>query len=158
MLWTGLLALVALSLVFSDLVLKIYVKRAYSQKLAARYAPVREEAKDLEKQFAKIKAIKGYLGGRGQSLEALTRLYDTAPLDVRLSNIKYDEGGKMSIKGTSSVMASVFAFVSNLEQTPAFSGVKTKYVTSRNEKGTDVADFEITCQMVSAAPAPGAAG
>lgn len=151
MMWTGVMALVILSLIFSNLALNVYVKKAYFARLEARYKPVREEARDLEKAFAKIKAVKGYLAERGRSLEALTSLYETAPLDVRLSAIKYDEGGKMSIKGTSSVMASVFAFVANLEQSQRFTGVKTKYVTSRSEKGVDVADFEITCQLRGAA-------
>jgi Tfp pilus assembly protein PilN len=59
--------------------------------------------------------------------------------------MRYEEGSKFVIKGTSTSMASVFGFVTNLEKSKKFANVKTKYVTNRNERGVDVADFEIEC-------------
>ncbi len=53
----------------------------------------------------------------------------------------------MSVKGTASAISSVFNFVTNLERTKIFKGGKTKYVTTRNENGVDVADFEIACEL-----------
>ena len=93
--------------------------------------------------FSKTQAIKEYLATRGDSIETLSELYDTLPLEVRVSEIKYEDGEKFTVKGTSAAMASVFTFVSNLEKSSKFKTVKPKYVTSRNENGADVADFEI---------------
>jgi hypothetical protein len=146
MLKTGILTLVIFSLLFVHLTSKISFKKAYLRQITTHYLPVRDGAKQLEQMLAKTELVKSYLLSRGDSLEALTTLYDVTPLDIRLSEIKYDDSvSKFSVKGTSSVMSSVFTFVSDLDKTHVFKNVKTKYVTSRNEAGRDVADFEIDC-------------
>ncbi|HTL71272.1 MAG TPA: PilN domain-containing protein [Candidatus Eisenbacteria bacterium] len=150
---TGVLTMLVLSLLFAVCLSKIYFRGAYLTKLTARYRPALEEAKSLELAYAKTQAVKDHLATRGRSIGALTELYDTLPRDVRLADIKYEEGQKFSVKGTSSTMASVFAFVTNLERSNQFKSVKTKYVNSRNENGADVADFEITAQIEKPAAA-----
>ena len=146
MLKTGVLTLVLFTLIFAGVTSKISFTKAYLKQITTHYLPVRDSAKQLEQMLAKTELVKSYLLGRGKSLEALTELYDVTPLDIRLSEIKYDEASsKFSIKGTSSVMSSVFGFVSDLDKSQIFKNVKTKYVTSRNEAGRDVADFEINC-------------
>ena len=104
----------------------------------------RAEAKQLEQMFTKTQVVKEYLATRGDSIDTLSELYETLPQDVRLTDVKYDSGDKFSVRGTSTTMSSVFAFVTNMEKSPKFKSVKTKYVTTRNEEGKDVADFEIT--------------
>ncbi len=148
MLMTGVLSLLLVTLLCASFFSKMYFKDTYLDRLAARYGPVKEDAKGLEKVFAKTQLVKDYLAVRGRSLEALTGLYDTIPDDVRVSNVKYDGGDKFTIKGTSSTMASVFTFVTNLERSNQFQTVKTKYVTNRNESGVDLADFEIACSFL----------
>ena len=146
MLKTGVLMLVLFSLIFMDVTAKISFKKAYLKQITTHYLPVRDSAKQLEQMLAKTELIKFYLLSRGDSLQALTELYDATPLDIRLAEIKYDESsGKFSVKGTSSIMSSAFTFVSELEKSSIFKNVKTKYVNSRSEGGRDVADFEINC-------------
>lgn len=140
---TGALSLTLLTLVFALLVSKVYFKSAYLHKLMDRYDPVRRDAHALEEAYGKTQAVKDYLATRGESLDTLTELYDTLPLEVKLSEIKYEDGEKFLVKGTSATMGAVFNFVSNLEKSDRFTGVKTKYVNSRNDNGVDVADFEI---------------
>jgi Tfp pilus assembly PilM family ATPase/Tfp pilus assembly protein PilN len=152
MMLTGVLTMVFLSLIFADVTAKISYRKAYLKQITTHYLPVRESAKQLEGMLAKIDLIKSYLVSRGNSLKALTELYDATPPDIWLNEIKYDESSqKFSLKGTSSVMSSVFAFVADLDKSSMFKNVKTKYVNSRQEDGRDVADFEINC-LVEAVP------
>jgi len=151
MLKMGILILILFSLIFVDVISKIYFKKAYLQQITAHTLPVRDSAKQLEQLLAKTDLVKSYLVNRGNSLEALTELHDLTPLDTRLTEIRYNESSeKFSIKGTAAVMASVFLFVSELEKSSIFKNVKTKYVTNRNENKRDVADFEINCLIDSA--------
>lgn len=146
MLKTGVLVMVLFSLIFVDVTSKIAFKRAYLKQITKHYLPIRDGARQLEQMLAKTELVKSYLVSRGNSLKALTELYDVTPLDIRISEIRYDEASqKFSVKGTSSVMSSVFGFVSDLEKSMIFKNVKTRYVTSRQEAGRDVADFEINC-------------
>lgn len=145
MLTTGVLALVLLLVLFVTFMSKLYFRKTYLQKITARFQPMREDAKDLERMYAKTQVVKDYLEKRGASLEALSEVYETLPDDVRILDVRYDEGTRFTIKGTSTTMASVFSFVSELDRSKLFKNVKTKYVTTRKDAGKDVSDFEITC-------------
>ena len=147
MMRTGIFLLILFVLSFVFVGGRVYFKSTYLGNLRARYKPVKDDAKQLEQQFLKSQVIKDYLSDRGRSLETLVELYDTLPKDIRISDIKYEDGEKFSIKGTSKTMASVFSFVSNLDKSSRFKNVKTKYVTTRNEDGVDVADFEIAANI-----------
>lgn len=147
MMKTGIFMMVFLALVFVLVAAKVYFKSTYLANLKSRYKTAESDAKQLEQQFLKTQVIKDYLGNRGRSLETLIELYDVLPKDLRLSDIKYEDGERFAVKGTSKTMASVFAFVSNLDKSSKFKNVKTKYVTTRNEDGVDVADFEIDANV-----------
>lgn len=148
----AILLLVILSLGFVDLAVKLQARKTYYDRLASRYKSVRDEAKSLEQDYAKTRAVKEYLGSRGVPLETLLELYERTPLDLRLSYIKCDDNGKMTLRGTSRVMASAFSYVQALEQSPLFKNAKAKHVTSRSENGADVADFEINCVIEGTTP------
>lgn len=145
----GVLVMVLLAAVFGFFTEKVFFRREYLRQITERYAKVREDAKQLEGLFAKTQLVKGYLARRGNSIECLSVLYDVLPPDVRLASLKYEQGEKFTAKGTSRTMASAFSFVSNLERSAKFKGVKTKYVTTRMEEGADVADFEIQMMIVN---------
>ncbi len=141
---TGVLVIFFVILLFSAFANKLYFRKAYLEKLTVRYAPARQEAKDMQELFHKTQAVKQYFVTRGRSIETLGELYEAIPMDVRVSDIRYEDGEQFNVKGTSRSMASVFAFVTNMEKSGWFKSVKTKYVTARVEGGIDVADFEIT--------------
>ncbi len=153
MMFTGVLTMILLSLTFIGLTAKISYRKAYLKEITKHYLPVRESAQQLEQLLAKTELIKSYLVSRGNSLKALTELYDATPLDIWVNEIKYDESSqKFSLKGTSSAMSSVFSFVADLEKSAMFMNVKTKYANSRREETRDVTDFEINC-LIDSAPA-----
>lgn len=141
---TGILILSIITLVFSILMSNIFVKSLYLRKLDAKYEAVNREAKDLEKDFAKISLIRNYLFKRGYSLEVLTELYGILPEDIQLSDIRFEEQGRFSLRGTALSMSIVFSFIENLEKSNYFKDVKTKYTTKRKEESKDVTDFEIS--------------
>jgi hypothetical protein len=159
MLITGVLTMVLLSLAFISVSAKISYRKAYLKQITKHYLPVRENAKELEQMLARTELIKSYLVSRGKSLKALTELYDAMPLNIWMSEIKYDESSqRFSMKGTSSAMSSVFAFVADLNKSSIFKNVKTKYVNSRREDDRDVADFEINCLIGTASTQKDGAG
>jgi hypothetical protein len=53
-------------------------------------------------------------------------------------------------------MSKVFSFVTALEASPLFEGVKTKSTSTKKERGKEVAAFEIIMKLTSA-DAPAAA-
>jgi Tfp pilus assembly protein PilN len=144
---TGILVLSIFVLIFSILTSKIYFKTAYLSNLDKKYRPLEQEAKVLENDFEKINMIKQYLSSRGFSLEVLSELYNMVPLELELNDIRFDEQGKFSIKGTAESMSMIFSFVDAMKKSKYFIDVKTKYTTKRKEATRDVADFEIACLL-----------
>jgi Tfp pilus assembly PilM family ATPase len=144
---SGIFVLFAFVLVFFIFTSKIYFKNTYLANLQANYKSLDADARKLDDDFSRISLIKSYLSKRGLSLEALTALYDVTPLGIEFSDIRFDEQGKFSLKGTAESMSVVFSFVDTMEKTKYFKDVKTRYTTKRKEGLRDVTDFEINCML-----------
>ncbi len=144
---TGMFVLFIFLLVFFILTANIYFKNLYLAGLSKKYQPIRSEAQQLENNFAEISLVRSYLAQRGYSLETLNELYAVTPLEIEYSDIRYDEQGRFSIKGTAESMSVVFGFVDTLEKSKYFKDVKTKYTTKRKEGSRDVTDFEIAATL-----------
>lgn len=145
---SGIFVLTIFVLTFSIFLTKIYFKGAYLKKLDKKYQALDKDARDLEGNFNKVGAVKSYLSSRGYSLEVLTELYNIVTDDLLLTDIRFDEQGKFSIKGTAEAMSSVFAFVEKMEKSGYFKDAKTRYTTKRKEGLKDVTDFEIVSALV----------
>ncbi len=148
---TGIFILTIFVLVFSILISKIYFKSTYLKNLNNKYQPLNQEAQKLENDFTSVGLIRGYLSGRGYSLEVLAELHKIIPPDLRLNNIRFDEKEKLSLRGTAASMSIVFSFVGDMEKSKYFKEVKASHTTKRKEGSRDVTDFEIICQITKGA-------
>jgi len=141
---TGIFILVVFVGIFFILISKIYFKSIYLKGLNIKYEALNGQAQALEKDFSKVSLIRNYLSDRGFSLQILDELYNLVPLDLELSDIRFDEQNKFSIRGTAESMSSVFSFVDTMEKSKYFKDVKTKYTAKRRDGMRDVTDFEIS--------------
>ena len=144
---TGIFVLLSFVLVFSILISKIYFKGIYLKRINEKYQPLGLQVKELEKHMTRSSMIKYYLDNRGYALEVLAELYITVSQEVELSDIRFDNEGKLSLKGIAESMSSVFSFVDNLEKSRYFKEVKTKYTAKRKDGTRDVTDFEIAALL-----------
>lgn len=144
---SGILILAGFVLICGILMSKIYFKSTYLRNLELKYKSQIREVQRLEKDFARLQAVKKYLSSRGYSLEVLSELYTIIPDDIQLAEIRADEQGKFSVKGTAEMMATVFYLVDSMGKSNNFYDVKTKYTAKRKEYNKDVSDFEITCML-----------
>lgn len=141
----GILIMITLALIGGTFMSKIYFKSAYLSSLTKKYEPINEEAKTLEETFFRVDAVKRYLRNRGVSLEILSELYSLIPADMRLKDIRLAAEGKFTLGGNSKTMATVFSFISNMEESKYFKNVETRRTTKRKELGEELVDFEIVC-------------
>ena len=114
---TGIFILTAIVLVFSILISKIYFKSAYLKTLDKEFQSLNQNAKKLEGDFTAVSLIRNYLTKRGFALEVLAELYNLTPDELALTDIRYDEQGKFSIRGTAETMSAVFSFVGKMAST-----------------------------------------
>ena len=144
---TGIFILLNFVIIFFIFLSNIYFKAGYLKKLESRFGTLSSETRELEKGFTRISLIKNYLFNRGYSLEVLTELYSVASTDLQLSDIRFDQQGKFSVAGTAESMSAVFAFVENMEKSPFFKEVKTRYTAQRKQDLKDLTDFEVVATL-----------
>lgn len=144
---TGIFVLTLFVLICFILISNIYFKGAYLNKLNGKEEELNKEALALEKNFTEVGLIRKYLSGRGYSLEVLNELYSLISMDTQVDDIKFDEQGRFSIRGTANTMSAVFSFVDRMEKSQYFKDVKTRYTTKRKEGARDVTDFEILASL-----------
>ncbi len=78
-------------------------------------------------------------------LEALYELHQLIPGEVSLVNFIYEEGGQITLRGQTRELNSVFAFVSQLEESLVFKNfsIKVRYATKKNTPAGEIIEFEI---------------
>jgi len=140
---SGVYILAIFVIIFLITVSKIWTKTIYIKVLDAKLRDIEKESKVLETDFSRVSIIKKYLYERGLFLDVLAELYEILPLEMEITSLRFDEGGKLTITGTAEAMSTVFSFVEKLEKSNYFKEVKTKYTTKRKEGSRDVTDFEI---------------
>ena len=140
---TAMLALFLLVMIVVFVGTQVYFKNTFLEKLNEKFKKVHKRAEALESDFSRIKIMKQYLDRRGNSIEALSYIYDALPDDIRILEIRFDNTGLVAIRGTAKSMTVIFALVDDLSKSSYFLDVETKYTTKRKEKDKDVADFEI---------------
>ena len=140
---TGICVTAIIFLACGILLSKMYFKSAYLKSLAAKYDSVKKDSQRLETLFKKIKILRDYLSKRGYSLEVLSEINSIIPKEAYLDNLKVDDGGNISIKGSSETTSAVFSLVDALEKSEYLMNVKTKYTTKRKQENKDMTDFEI---------------
>ena len=141
---TGVFVFTAFILLCMILVSNIYFKTAYLKNLTTKYQALNQEAQKLECSFSMVSLVRNYLSNRGYSLEILAELHSITPINLELDDIRLDDQGRLSLKGTGESMSTVFSFVEAMGKSKYFKDVKTKYTSKRKEGAKDVADFEIT--------------
>ena len=146
----GILILASLVFIGGGLLSKIYFKdRFLKQNLIAKYSEQRQEVQDLESLISRTRILRQYLETRTLPLEAIRELFRIIPQEIYLTNITKDDEGNLSIQGVSESMSKVFGFVTVLEESPFFDGVKTKSTAAKKDRGKDVASFEIVMRLVT---------
>ncbi|MCF7917194.1 MAG: PilN domain-containing protein [Candidatus Omnitrophica bacterium] len=127
---------------------RVYNKRIYLDEIENRLKRITGKTDKLSEMIEQIKLIKKEAGTSSFSLDLLFEVYKTVSPALYLISISYDEAGELTLRGTSEVMAEVFQFVKNLEESKYFKNVKTKYANVRKVgKEKEVVDFEIVCEV-----------
>lgn len=141
--------LTVLSLIFIE---EIMVGVQRLSELDRQVAALAPGASEVEKARMRVRFSQQRLGGETTILRLLDRLYRMVPEDVVLTEVHFEAGKGMAVKGYSANMSRIFEFVTALERLPIFGTVKTKSVAKRKSGDKEVADFLLTCEMAKRPP------
>lgn len=133
---------------------KIYFREMYLNKLKADLEDKQKVVTVLDSVAQKTQILKDYTADRMMSLNIVRSLYKLVPEDMYLQSINLEENGTINIQGVSDSMSLVFNLVTSLgnypQDNPLFKDVNLKSTSTKQERGKEVAVFEITMKLVSA--------
>jgi len=143
----GVLCMVIFFQICMTFILKMFYKENYLNSLARKFEEKIDEADHLRVVSEKTRTLKHYLSNKSYAIDGIIRLYEVVPDEIYIKGLTIDQEKKLFIKGTSKSMSRIFAFVTELENDPLFSGVKTEFTESKKERGEDVSEFGIVMQV-----------
>lgn len=129
---------------------KGYFKGAMLEKLNDDYLDKQKSVIELDRIGHKTRIIKDFLRDRMVSLDIIQELYKLIPNEIYLENIRLEDDGSITVTGVSDSMSVIFNFITTLEESTLFKGVKTRSTTAKKERDKDVAAFEIGFRLESA--------
>jgi len=141
---TGILAMTTLLFIFATLLVHIYLKAEYLQKLNQKYRKLNSEAAAIEKDFSRVRVVRKYLDRRGYLLNVLAEVYRLTPGEIAVINVRLRESGSFSVKGEATSMAAVFAYAGELEKSDTLKEMKTRYTSKKKVEGRELVDFELS--------------
>ncbi len=146
----GIFAIIILVMISAIFFTKIYFRSIILSRLEKEYINKHRSVVMLDRMAQRSRIIKGYLKSRMVCLDVVDEIYRLIPDEIYLDNIYFDENGTINVQGVSESMSRVFNFVSALEESAYFKGVKTKSTTAKKDRGKDVAAFDIVFRLESA--------
>ncbi len=132
--------------VFSMLFSIIFLnKSSYLMQLKKSLSSIEKDALEVEQMRASINLVKGRLDAKKSSINILQEISRLTPKEIYFTNINIEEDKQTVLQGRAAAMSNVFEFVTTLENSPYFENVQTTYTTTKKEKETEYAKFEIIC-------------
>ena len=108
-------------------------------------AKISKDAEGVERMRLCIDLVEKRLNTQRCSLNILNEIAKLTPKEIYFTSIDIDEKKQAVLQGRAAAMSNVFEFVTTLENSPFFENVKTTYTTTKKDKDTEYAKFEIIC-------------
>ncbi len=142
---TGVLMLSILMALSTLFFISYFYKNHYMSELKKTIATMEKDALEVERMRTAINLVKGRLDARKSSINILQEITRLTPKEIYFTDIKIEEEKQTILQGRAAAMSNVFEFVTTLEGSPYFESVQTTYTTTKKEKDTEHARFEIIC-------------
>lgn len=143
----GVLAMVSFALFLVAFMSQVSFQSVYIRMLDSRFSVRGGEAQKLMTLWEQNKAAEDFVAKKGATLRSLVELEKLLPAEMALSELSVEADGKVTFRGTSTLMSRVFSFVTEYESHPLFKGVNTDFAKSRKIDGKDMTDFGLTAHL-----------
>jgi len=146
----GIFSCILLVLICSIFFSKIFFQSVFFDKLKEDYIKYHKKVMVLDNMAQKTRLVKDYVNNRMTTLDIINELYMLIPDEIYLESVVVLENGNITLQGVSESMSRVFNFVSALEDSLLFKGVKTTSTSAKKDRGKDAAAFSIALRLESA--------
>ena len=131
------------TLVFGVLIKKIHDKYVYLASISAELKKMEPNIAAAKKMMKDVSETRQIMERKPLAVDVFTEACGITPAGMSLSTLDFESGISLTVRGTAPALGDVLRYVTILENSPYFEGVKVKYANKRMSENKEITDFEI---------------
>ena len=137
------LSILLITVSFGIFIKKLHDKNVYSSIINAELKKMEPKVAATKKMMKDIGIIRETMAKKPLAVDIVAEIYGITPGGISLNMLDFESGKSITIRGSAQALNDVFKYVTILENSPYFEGVKVKYANKRMVENREMADFEI---------------
>ena len=131
------------TLVFGVLIKKIHDKYVYLASINAELKKIEPNIAAVKKMMKDVGVTRRIMARKPLAVDVFTEACGITPAGMSLSALDFESGRSLTVRGAAPALGDVLRYVTILENSPYFEGVKVKYANKRMSENKETTDFEI---------------
>ena len=143
-----LMALLA-TLVFGLLIKKAHDKYVYLASISGELKKMEPDIAVAKKMMKDVSVTRQIMARKPLAVDVFIEACGITPAGMSLSTLDFESGKSLTARGTAPALGDVLRYVTILENSPYFEGVKVKYANKRMSENKEITDFEINVVLTA---------
>lgn len=137
------------TLVFGVLIKKIHDKYIYLVSISAKLKKIEPDIAMAKKMMKDVSVTRQIMARKPLAIDVFTEACGITPAGMSLSTLDFESARSLTVRGTAPALGDVLRYVTILENSPYFEGVKVKYANKRMSENKEITDFEINVVLTT---------
>ncbi|MDP3790736.1 MAG: pilus assembly protein PilM [Candidatus Omnitrophota bacterium] len=137
------LSLLLCAIIFGITVKKLHDKHIYLSVMNTELKKIEPDVVFAKKMAKDIKVIQEMMDRKPLAIDVISEVYAITPGGISLNIIDFESGKTLTVRGNAPALSEVLKYVTSIEGSPYFEGVKIKYANKRIVENREAVDFEI---------------
>ncbi|MFA5256393.1 MAG: pilus assembly protein PilM [Candidatus Omnitrophota bacterium] len=144
-----LLISILVALAFGILIKKIHDKYVYLASISSELKKMEPKVAVAKKMIKDVSVTRQIMARKPLAVDVFAEACGITPAGMSLNTLDFESGKSLIIRGTAPALGDVLRYVTILENSPYFEGVKVKYANKRVSENKETTDFEINIVLTA---------
>jgi Tfp pilus assembly PilM family ATPase len=144
-----LLTALLVTMIFGVLIKKIRDKYVYLASISAELKKIEPNIAVAKKMMKDVSVTREIMARKPLAVDVFTEACGITPAGMSLATLDFESGRSLTVRGTAPALGDVLRYVTILENSPYFEGVKVKYANKRMSENKEITDFEINVLLTA---------
>lgn len=144
-----LLAALLVTMVFGVLIKKMRDKYVYLASITAELKKMEPNIAVAKKMMRDVSVTRQIMARKPLAVDVFAEACGITPAGMSLNALDFESGRSLAIRGTAPALGDVLRYVTILENSPYFEGVKVKYANKRMSDNKEITDFDINVVLTA---------
>jgi Tfp pilus assembly PilM family ATPase len=137
------------ALICGVLIKKMRDKYVYLASISAELKKIEPGIAATKKMMKGVSVTRQMMARKPLAVDVFTEACGITPAGMSLSTLDFESEKSLTVRGTAPALADVLRYVTILEDSPYFEGVKVKYANKRMSENKEITDFEINVALTA---------